>query len=267
MSGRLASKRAIVVGAGQTPGQTMGNGKATAILFAREGAEVLCVDRNGERAGETVAAIGEEGGTAHALAANIAKADDCAAIAEAAADRWGAADILINNVGIGGGGDGPAHTRTEDAYDRIMAVNLKGMWLTIRAVLPQMREARAGAIVNVSSLASLAGGFQLGYEMSKAAVNRLTTSVAQANAGRNIRCNAILPGFLDTPMAVEGIAAARGAPVEEVRAERDKRVPLGGKMGTAWDAAYAALYLASDEAAFVTGALLPVDGGMGGRIG
>lgn len=141
------------------------------------------------------------------------------------------------------------------------------MWRTIKAVLPAMREQGAGAIVNISSLASTAGGFQLGYEMSKAAVNRLTTSVAQSGASKGVRCNAILPGFMDTPMAVEGIAAASGLPVEQVREERNRHVPLGRKMGTGWDTAHAALFLASDEARFITGALLPVDGGMGIRIG
>jgi NAD(P)-dependent dehydrogenase (short-subunit alcohol dehydrogenase family) len=119
----------------------------------------------------------------------------------------------------------------------------------------------------VSSLASLAGGNQLAYEVSKAGVNRLTTSVAAANARHLIRCNAILPGFLDTPMAVDGIARASGRPRDEVRQQRDERVPLGRRMGTGWDTAYAALYLASDEAAFVTGVLLPVDGGMATRVG
>jgi NAD(P)-dependent dehydrogenase (short-subunit alcohol dehydrogenase family) len=141
------------------------------------------------------------------------------------------------------------------------------MWLTIKAAIPVMREQKEGAIVNISSLASIAGGNQVAYEVSKAAVNRLTTSVAQANARHGIRCNAILPGLMDTPMAVAGIAAASGQDQEAVRAARDKQVPLGGKMGSGWDTAYAALFLASDEAQFITGALLPVDGGMSVRIG
>jgi NAD(P)-dependent dehydrogenase (short-subunit alcohol dehydrogenase family) len=156
----------------------------------------------------------------------------------------------------------------EAAFDRIMTVNLKGMWLTIKAAIPVMREqGEGGAIVNISSLASIAGGNQVAYEVSKAAVNRLTTSVAQANAKYGIRCNAILPGLMDTPMAVAGIAAARGEDQEAVRKARNARVPLGAKMGTAWDTAYAALFLASDEAQFITGVLLPVDGGMSSRIG
>jgi NAD(P)-dependent dehydrogenase (short-subunit alcohol dehydrogenase family) len=130
-----------------------------------------------------------------------------------------------------------------------------------------MRAQGGGAIVNISSLAAIAGGIQAAYEVSKAAVNRLTTSIAAANARHMIRCNAIMPGLMDTPMAVAGIAAARGRSQQEVRDERNARVPLGGRMGTAWDTAYAALFLASDEAKFVTGAILPVDGGMSVRIG
>jgi NAD(P)-dependent dehydrogenase (short-subunit alcohol dehydrogenase family) len=263
----LAGKTAIVTGAGQTPGDRIGNGRAVAVLFAREGARILCLDRRPERAEETAAMITAEGGDALAHAADVAQDGDCAAAVEAAISRWGSLDILVNNVGIGGGGDGPAHTAEEAAFDRILSVNLKGSWLMIRQALKPMRAQARGSVVNISSLAALAGGGQVAYEVSKAAVNRLTTSVAQANAGRGVRCNAILPGFLDTPMAVAGIAAATGRTVEAVREERDARVPLGRRMGTAWDTAYAALFLASDEAAFITGALLPVDGGMGVRIG
>jgi NAD(P)-dependent dehydrogenase (short-subunit alcohol dehydrogenase family) len=266
MAGRLEGKIAVVVGAGQTPGETVGNGRAMAVLFAREGASVLCVDRVAERADETVDLITEEGGVASSLAADIVRGADCTNVVEAAKARYGRLDILINNVGIGGG-DAPAHRLEEVAFDRIMTVNLKGMWLTIKAALPTMREQGHGAIVNISSLAARAGGIQFAYEVSKAGVNRLTTSVAQSNARYGVRCNAIMMGFMDTPMAVSGIATATGRPTSEVRAERDARVPLGGKMGDGWDTAYAALFLASDEAKFISGAILPVDGGMGIRIG
>jgi NAD(P)-dependent dehydrogenase (short-subunit alcohol dehydrogenase family) len=266
VAGRLAGKVAVVVGAGQTPGETVGNGRAIALLFAREGARVLCVDRMAERAQETVAQVLEEGGEASALAADIVKAADCAHIVEEAKARYGRLDVLVNNVGVGGG-DGPAHRLEEKAFDRIMAVNLKGMWLTIKAALPVMREQGAGSIVNISSLAARGGGIQLAYEVSKAGVNRLTTSVAQSNARHGVRCNAIQMGYMDTPMAVSGIAQATGRSTAEVRAERDARVPLSGKMGTGWDTAYAALFLASDEAGFISGAILPVDGAMGVRIG
>lgn len=267
MSERLKGKTCLVVGAGQTPGETIGNGRAIAVLFAREGAKVICVDRDLARAEETVAMIAAEGGEAFALKADIRKAAECEAMAAAAKDRFGGLDILVNNVGVGGGGDGPAHRLTEDAFDRIVSINLKGCWLSTRAVLTLMREAGRGAIVNISSLAGIAGGNQTAYEITKAAVNRLTTSVAQANAGKGVRCNAVAMGLLDTPMAVAGIAAASGQEQEAVRAARNARVPLGGKMGDAWDTAYAALFLASDEARFITGVVLHVDGGMSSRIG
>ena len=267
MAGRLEGKTAIIVGAGQTPGDTLGNGRAMALLFAREGADVLCVDRHVERAEETVGMIEVEGGRAAAQVANIVEAEDCAAMVTAALTRFaGRIDILINNVGVGGR-DGPAHRVEEAAFDRILQINLKGTWLSTRAVLPTMRELGRGSIVNISSLASIAGGNQVAYGVSKAAVNRLTTSVAQANASKGVRCNAVAPGLMDTPMAVAGIAQATGQDQAAVRAARAARVPLGGKMGDAWDTAYAALFLASDEAKFITGVVLPVDGGMSSRIG
>jgi NAD(P)-dependent dehydrogenase (short-subunit alcohol dehydrogenase family) len=263
---RLKGKTAIIVGAGQTPGTTIGNGRAMAILFAREGADVLCVDRDGARAAETVAMIEKEGGRATSLEADTTKPGAADAIVATAKARFGRIDILVNNVGIGGR-DGPAHKLEEAAFDRIMTVNLKSTWLVSKAVIAVMREQAKGAIVNISSLASIAGGNQVAYEISKAGVNRLTTGIAQANARHGIRCNAVLPGLMDTPMAVAGIAQATGQDQEAVRQMRNQRVPLGGKMGSGWDTAYAALFLASDEAQFISGVLLPVDGGMSVRIG
>lgn len=267
MAGRLAGKTAIVIGAGQTPGDTVGNGRAISILFAREGAQVLCADRILERAEETAQMIRTEGGDALSVALDVTKPADCEALPEKVKSALGGLDILVNNVGIGGRGDGPAHRLSEDAFDQIVQVNLKGMWLTTKALLPLFREQGHGVIVNISSLASIAGGNQLAYEVTKAGVNRLTTSVAQANASKGVRCNAIAMGLMDTPMAVAGIAEASGQDQEAVRAARNARVPLGGKMGTAWDTAYAALFLASEESAFITGVVLPVDGGMSSRIG
>jgi len=266
MAGRLQGKCAIVTGAGQTPGETIGNGRAMSLLFAREGAKVLCLDRVGERAEETAVMIRGEGGEAIALAGDVTKTADCAAAVATAQSQFGGLHILVNNVGIGGR-DGPAHRVEEDAFERILAVNLTGAWKMTKAALGPMRDQGAGAIVNISSLAAIAGGIQVAYEVSKAGVNRLTTSVAQSNAKHGVRCNAIMMGFMDTPMAIAGIAAARGESQAAVRERRDAQVPLGGKQGTAWDTAYAALFLASDEAKFITGAILPVDGGMGARIG
>ncbi len=275
MTKRVAGKIAVVVGAGQTPGETIGNGAAIAQLFAREGATVLCVDRIAERAKQTADGIAADAiaretaaaSTVSSMAADITKADDCARIVEEARRRHGRLDILVNNVGIGGGGDAPAHRLEEQVFDRILGVNLKGMWRTIKAALPVMREQESGAIVNISSLAATSGATQLAYEVSKAAVNRLTTHVAQSNARYGIRANAIMMGFMDTPMAVSGIAAATGRPTSAVRAERDAMVPLRRKMGTGHDTAYATLFLASDEARFITGEILRVDGGMGLGLG
>lgn len=265
--GRVAGKAAIVVGAGQTPGETIGNGRATAILLAREGARVFCVDRRFDSAEETVAMIQAEGGEALAFKADIASAEDCAALIAAGVSELGGLDILHNNVGIGAG-DGPMHKLEEDAWDRILDVSLKGMWLTLRAAVPVMRERGGGAIVNISSLAAIAAAGNLtAYGVAKAGVNKLTTTVAAANARYGIRCNAIMPGLMDTPMAVDAVARATGQTREAVRAPRDANVPLGARMGTAWDVAYASLFLASDEARFITGAILPVDGGGSVRVG
>ena len=253
MSERLKAKRAIVVGAGQTPGETLGNGRAIALRFAQEGAEVFCVDRRRERAEETVSLIHEAGGSAFAHEADVSDMAACRDMVRSALALWGGVEILVNNVGVGGS-DAPAHKLEENVFDRIMQINLKASWMTIHEVLPVMREAGFGAIVNISSLASLAGGTQLAYEVSKAGVNRLTTSVATSNARHGVRCNAVLPGLMDTPMAVAGISAALGEPMETVRAARNARVPLRGQMGTAWDTANATLFLASDEARFITGA-------------
>ena len=266
MADRLKGKTAIITGAGQTPGETIGNGRAMAILFAREGAEVMCVDRLLDRAEETAAMIAAEGGKAFAHQADVSRNADCEALVEASKARWGRIDILVNNVGIGGG-DGPAHRVEEAVWDRIMTVNLKSTWMTTKHALAVMRAQNSGAIVNISSLAAIAGGNQVAYEVSKAAVNRLTTSTAAANARHGVRCNAIMPGYMDTPMAVSGIAQATGQTTQAVRETRDARVPLRGKMGTGWDTAYAALFLASDEAGFITGVVMALDGGMSTRIG
>src|SRR5262249_40619123 len=158
-------------------------------------------------------------------------------------------------------GDAGATSLTEDAWDLIFNVNLKGMWLTCKHVLPIMRAQGSGAIVNISSLAAIAAAPMLAYKTSKAGVNSLTESLAAGNARHGIRATAIMPGFRDTPMAIVGVSEARGIDPDELRRIRDAAVPLGGKQGTAWDVAHAVLFLASDDARFITGALLPVDGG------
>lgn len=263
---RLENKIAIVTGAGQTPGETIGNGRATAILFAREGAKVMLTDRNLESAEETAAMIRDEGGDCFTFEMDVANETDCQNMVAACRDRYGRIDILHNNVGIGGG-DGGVTSLTEEAWSRIMDVNLKSMFLTCKHTVPVMREQGSGAIVNISSAAAVASTGMLAYKTSKAGVIALTHNVAMGNARHGIRANCIMPGLMNTPMAVEGNVQSRGIAREEVIAARDARVPLKSRMGTAWDVAYAALFLASDEAKFITGVTLPVDGGQSIRIG
>lgn len=266
VAGRLAGKIAIVTGAGQTPGSTIGNGKAIATLFARAGARVLCVDLDAARGQETVDELRAEGLEAALCVADITTADGAAGIVAACDAAFGGADILVNNVGIAHQGDGLAHQLSEDAYDHTMHVNLKGAWLLTKAVLPGMFERQSGAIVNISSLASMANASLFAYELSKAGLNRMTTSIAQYGTAQGVRSNAIVVGLMDTPMAISGLSRKTGVPEEELRAQRAARVPMK-RMGTGWDTAYAALYLASDEAAFVSGVLLTVDGGNSVQIG
>jgi NAD(P)-dependent dehydrogenase (short-subunit alcohol dehydrogenase family) len=263
---RLKGKVAVVVGAGQTPGDTIGNGRATAILFAREGARVVLVDNNYDSALETKSLIDAEGGTCIPYKADVTRQDDCDTFVRVAVEAYGRIDVLHNNVGIGTGDD-EILSLTEQSWDRIMSVNLKGMFLSSRSVLPLMREQRGGAIINISSIAAVCSTNIIAYKTSKAGVNALTHQIAVENAKYNIRANAIMPGLMNTPMAIEGISQARRIPKDELIRQRDARVPLGGKMGTAWDVAYAALFLASDEARFITGVILPVDGGQSARIG
>jgi len=266
VSGRLAGKVAIVVGAGQTPGDTIGNGRATAILFAREGAQVVCVDRRADSAEETVAQIAAAGGSALALAADATDEAACRDFVTAARQRFGRVDVLHNNVGIGAGDNTPAKIDGEN-WDRILRVNLKSALLPCKAVLPLMREQRAGVITNVSSVAAVCSTPTVAYKASKAALNAYTQTLAIGNAKYGIRANVIMPGLMNTPMAIEGIAAATGMDKTDLIAARDAMVPLRGKMGDAWDVAYAAVFLASDEARFITGIALPVDGGQSARIG
>jgi NAD(P)-dependent dehydrogenase (short-subunit alcohol dehydrogenase family) len=266
MSDRLAGKIAIVMGGGQTEGETIGNGRATAILFAREGATVVAVDRRLDSARETVEMIESEGGRASAFEGDATRESDCIALIESCRAEHGRIDVLHNNVGIGGGDAGPAHV-TEDAWDQIMGVNLKSVVLPCKHALPLMREQRSGAIINISSIAAVCSTGIVAYKTSKAGVNAYTQALAVGNAKYGIRANVIMPGLMNTPMAIEGISQARGVSREELIRKRDAQVPLAGKMGTAWDVAHAALFLASDDARFITGVALPVDGGQSARIG
>jgi len=265
---RLERKVAIIVGAGQRPGMTIGNGRATALLFAREGARVLALDRNLDSAEETVALIKKDGGEACALAADVSEETSLQAAVAACLERWERIDVLHYNVGVSIAlGDAQVTDITTEAFDRIVAVNLRGMVMVCKYTLPVMRKQMGGVIINISSMAAWSSYPLVAYKTTKAAVIALTQQIAIQNAKYGIRANVILPGLMDTPMAVDTRVEMTGRSREEIVAERNAKVPLRGKMGTAWDVAYAALFLASDEAGFITGAALPVDGGESVKVG
>jgi len=265
---RLKDRIAIVVGAGQSPGEGMGNGRATALTFAREGAQVLCVDHHLDSAEETVRMIAAKGGTAAAFKADVTKTTDLKAMAQDAVARWGRIDILHNNVGVSlSGGDAELLEISEEAFDRCVAINLRSCIFAAKHVVPVMRQQKSGAIINISSMAAITTYPYVAYKATKTAMIAFTEQLAYQNAGYGIRANVILPGLMDTPMAVDTRAREFNKTRAEVAAERDSKVPLRKKMGTAWDVANAALFLASDEANFITGVTLPVDGGASVRRG
>jgi NAD(P)-dependent dehydrogenase (short-subunit alcohol dehydrogenase family) len=267
MDKRLEGKVAIVTGAGQTPGDTIGNGRAISILFARAGAKVMLVDLRLDSAQETQSMIDREGGESFAFAADVSRAEDCQRMAGKCTETYGRIDILINNVGIGQRvGQGPVDL-PEEAWGRIFHVNLTSMFLTCKYVLPVMEKQGSGAIVNISSVAAVSAYPLVAYKTSKAGVNAFTHSIAMKYAPKGIRVNCIMPGLMNTPMAIEGISRARGISKEDLIKARNSMVPLKGGMGSGWDTAYAALFLASDEARFITAVILPVDGGQCAKIG
>lgn len=264
MSQRLRGKVAIVTGAG-TVGEGWGNGKAAAVLFAREGARVAAVDLNAEQAANTVDIIRKEGGEAQAFVADVADSGSVDKMVASVADAFGRVDILHNNVGITAPGD--PHDVTNESWDRVMGINLNGFLYSCRAVLPIMMEQKGGSIVNISSITSIRnlGPEYISYPVSKAGVNQLSKIIAAHYGKYGIRCNAILPGFIDTPMVANML---KELDISRDRSGRDaffahriEQIPLG-RMGTAWDIANAALFLASDEASYITGVELIVDGGV-----
>ena len=265
---RLKDRIAIVVGAGQSPGEGMGNGRATALTFAREGAKVLCVDHNLQSAQETVDMIADKGGAAVAFKADVTKNAELKAMVSDAHGRWGRIDILHNNVGVSlSGGDAELLDITEDAFDRCVAVNLKSCILAAKHVIPIMRQQKRGVIINISSMAAITTYPYVAYKATKSAMVAFTEQLACQNAQYGIRANVILPGLMNTPMAVDTRAREFKKPRAEIEAMRDAQVPLRKKMGTGWDVANAALFLASEEASFITGVTLPVDGGASVRRG
>jgi NAD(P)-dependent dehydrogenase (short-subunit alcohol dehydrogenase family) len=253
MSQRLQGKVAIVTGAG-TRGPQAGTGQATSILFAREGAKVLLVDLNLPNAEETLRTIQAEGGEASVFQADVSQSADCQALVEAAVERYGGLHILFNNVGVTA--HGSVLDIDEAVWDRVMQINLKSMMLTSKYAIPRMIEAGGGAIVNVSSVDGLRGGAwqNIPYAVSKGGVITLTTHMAVQHGRDNIRVNCIAPGMIYSTMVLDRVTP-------ELREARRRAAPLGTE-GTAWDVAWAALFLASDEARWITGVVLPVDAGL-----
>jgi NAD(P)-dependent dehydrogenase (short-subunit alcohol dehydrogenase family) len=253
----------MVVGAGSI-GPGWGNGKATAVTFAREGAQLFCVDRNHAAAEETAGLIAAEGGQAMAFTADVSRAGDIEAMVSACMKAYGRIDVLDNNVGIAE--TGSVVEVSEAEWDRVFAINLKSAYLAMKHVVPVMVRQGGGSIINISSIASIRhlGISYVTYGASKAAMNQMTRTTAVEFAPQHVRVNAILPGLMKTPMVEHsaGLAAsyAKGD-VEAMWRARDAQVPMG-HMGDAWDVANAALFLASDESKYVTGIELVVDGGI-----
>ncbi|WP_024517784.1 glucose 1-dehydrogenase [Bradyrhizobium sp. Tv2a-2] len=260
---RLKGKTALLVGAGSI-GPGWGNGKATAVTFAREGAQVFCVDRNLAAAEETVKIITGEGGNAAAFAADVSKAAEVEAMVAACRKAFGRIDVLHNNVGIAEMGSVVEVTEAE--WDRVFAVNLKSAYLAMKHVIPVMIGQGGGSIINISSIASIrhVGISYVSYGTSKAAMNQMTRTTAVEFAPKHVRVNAILPGLMKTPMVEHSAGLAQSyakGDIEAMWRARDAQVPMG-HMGEAWDVANAALFLASDESRYITGIELVVDGGL-----
>ncbi|HXJ83392.1 MAG TPA: SDR family NAD(P)-dependent oxidoreductase [Candidatus Methylomirabilis sp.] len=250
-AGRLEGKVAIVTGAGSRA-EGIGNGRATAVLFARAGARVLLVDQHADAAERTLEMIKGEGGEAAVFLADVTRAADCRAMVDEAVRRWGRLDVLDNNVGIGGRGTVVEVEETE--WEQVMRVNVTGMMLASKHAIPAMA-AGGGAIVNISSISALRPRGLTPYSASKGAVIALTRAMAVDHAAQGIRVNCIAPGPVYTPMVYSGGMS------DELRDRRRRASPLGIE-GTGWDVGHAALFLASDEARYITGVVLPVDGGV-----
>lgn len=253
MTGRLAGKVAVVTGAGSR-GEGIGNGKAAAVLFAREGASVLCADQIAARAAETVEMICAEGGTASVFECDVAHREGCQQLAQAAVDRYGRIDILQNNVGIPSSQS--LEEITEEAWDHVMGVNVRGMVLAAQAVVPHMERVGSGSIINISSIAGMRAypARSTAYTTSKAAVIGLTMALAGQLGDRHIRVNCIAPGQVYTPLIAERLN-------DEGR-QRRATSGLIKDEGSAWDIGWAAVYLASDEARWVTGQVFAIDAGI-----
>lgn len=269
MAGRLENKIAVVVGAGQMPGVSTGTGRATALRFMQEGATVFAIDRDLQSAEETLEIAGDTRGASMAFAADVTDTGSIERAMATVQEKFGRVDILFYNVGVAfAGGDRPLDEITDEAFDRLHVINLRGAIMSAKFVIPGMRERKSGVVLNLASVAAIETTRpNIAYRTSKAGLIAFTQQLAIQNAPYGIRANSILPGVIDTPMAVDQRVRLLNRPREELIAERDKEVLLRGKMGTAWDIGNAAVFLASDEANFITAVALPVDGGMLSRIG
>jgi NAD(P)-dependent dehydrogenase (short-subunit alcohol dehydrogenase family) len=256
-AGRVEGKVAIVTGAGSTPGPGVGTGKAAAVVLAREGASVLLVDLHPERAEQTRQMISGEGGKAQVFAADVTKAAGCEAMVRAAVDSFGAVDILVNNVGLAQ--LGTVVDTTEDAWDRALDINLRSAFLASKYAVPVMAEKGTGAIVNIASISALRGDGTVAYSAAKGGLIAMTVDMAYSHGRQGIRVNAIAPGHITTPMVLS--VSAPGPRAEFMNAMRAE-AGLLGTPGTGWDVAWAAVFLASDEARWITGAVLPVESGV-----
>lgn len=256
---RLQDKVALVFGAGCV-GQGWGNGKATAVAYAQEGASVIAVDRDPDAAEQTRAVIAALGGQCVAFAADVTRSEDVARVVADTMAAQGRIDVLHNNVGTTIMG-GPVEL-TEEQWDTVLDVNLRGAFLTCKHVLPVMVRQGKGAIVNISSVAAIryTGYPYAAYYAAKAGVNQFTVGLALQYARQGIRANAIMPGLMNTPLIHQQISGQYADAAAMVKA-RNEACPMG-RMGTAWDIASAAVFLASDEAQYITGVCLPVDGGL-----
>jgi NAD(P)-dependent dehydrogenase (short-subunit alcohol dehydrogenase family) len=255
--GRVEGKVAIVTGAGSTPGPGMATGRACAIVLAREGASVLVADLARDRAEETRAIIEDEGGKAAVFAGDMTSAADCDAMVGAAISAFGTVDILVNNIGVARAGN--VVDTSEADWDRILDLSLKTMFLASKSAIPVMAEKGAGAIVNIGSIAGSRGGNYVGYAAAKGGVNGLTVDMAFSHGRQGIRVNAIAPGHITTPLlfSVTGVSAE-----SDYRQRLAAAAGMLGTNGDGWDVGWAAAFLASDEARWITGTVLPVDGGV-----
>jgi NAD(P)-dependent dehydrogenase (short-subunit alcohol dehydrogenase family) len=256
-AGRVEGKAAIVTGAGSTPGPGVGTGKATAVVLAREGASVLLVDLHPERAEETRRIIEDEGGKAEVFAADATRAADCEAMVGAAVEAFGTVDILVNNIGLAS--VGTVVDITEEAWDRALDINLRTAFLASKYAVPVMAAQGSGSIVNVSSISALRGDGTLAYSAAKGGLTAMTVDMAYSHGRDGIRVNAVAPGHITTPM-VHSVSAP--GPRAEFMDTMRSEAGLLGTPGTGWDVAWAATFLASDEARWITGVVLPVDSGV-----